>query len=77
MKKAIITSAVALSASQKKSVAAAIELKYGSDVVIEEVVDHAVIGGLKLTIDSLQIDASIAGKLNQLQSQLHESVHAE
>lgn len=69
MKHVTITSAVALSASQKKSLVEAIEKKHGKVTVTEEI-NPAVLGGIKVNIDTEQIDASVAHKLIQLQSKL-------
>lgn len=69
MKHVTITSAIALSASQKKSLVEAIEKKHGKVTVTEEI-NPAVLGGIKVNIDTEQIDASVAHKLIQLQSKL-------
>ncbi|MBP7875422.1 F0F1 ATP synthase subunit delta [Candidatus Woesebacteria bacterium] len=64
----IITSAVPLGDSQYRKLADAITEKHGS-IAIDEVVDPAVIGGIKLVIGSKEFDRTIAGRLNQLQKQ--------
>lgn len=69
MKKVTITSAVALSAAQRKTLADAIEKKHGKVELVEEI-NPAVLGGVKVTIDSEQIDATVAAKLKQVQNQL-------
>ena len=64
-----VTSAIALSDSQKKSLKAGLEKKYGA-ITMNEVVDEKVIGGLKVTVGSEQFDATLSAKLSQLRQNL-------
>ncbi len=65
-----ITTAVSLSAASLQKVKQAVEKKYGKDLVFVEQVDPEVVGGIKLRINSMQFDATVAHKLDQLQHQL-------
>ena len=65
-----ITTAVSLSKSQLKTVTDAIKAKYGADLSIEQLVDPEVVGGVKITIGSKQLDATIQNQLSYLKNQL-------
>jgi F0F1-type ATP synthase delta subunit len=75
MKKTVVTIITAsnLSSSQKKEVLAELEQKLGS-VELEEVVDPTVMGGLKIKLGNQEFDATVAGKLQRLESQVAEVV---
>lgn len=64
----VVTTAIPLTAQQYKTVADAVAQKHGS-IVIDEVVDPAVIGGIKIVIGSKEYDRTVAGRLRQLQKQ--------
>lgn len=68
-----ITTATKLSAEQLKTVTKLLSTKMGA-VEVEQVVDSSVIGGIKLSIGGQSFDATIAGKLEKLESQLPEAV---
>jgi F-type H+-transporting ATPase subunit delta len=70
MKIVTITTAVALTDTQLKSIVDAVTKKYGKSFEFKEVVDPEVIGGIRLTIGSVQLDSTISHKLNQLKNQL-------
>ncbi len=66
-----VTSAVELTSAQEKALAQAVKKKRNvSSVTIEKVVDPSVIGGLTVTIDSVEFDGTVAGKLEKIKSQL-------
>lgn len=66
-----VSTATALSAAQEKEIVAAVKEKHSvSSVTIEKVVDPNLIGGIKLTIDSVEYDGTVRGKLAKLTSQL-------
>lgn len=69
MPKVTVTSAVKLSSTQLKTIQDAFTKKFTS-VDLETVIDPQIIGGVKVTIGSKQIDASVQGKLNQLKQAL-------
>lgn len=70
MKTATITTAVALTDKQLKTIVDAVTKKYGKSYEFKQVVDPQVIGGIRLTIGSSQLDATVSHKLQQLQNQL-------
>jgi F-type H+-transporting ATPase subunit delta len=70
MKTVTITTAVALTDKQLKTIVDAVTKKYGKGHDVKQVVDPSVIGGVRLTIGSTQLDATVSHKLQQLQNQL-------
>lgn len=70
-----VTSAIELSKTQLDSIKAAVKQKHkAEDVVIETILDPSCIGGVKLTINSVEYDATVRGKLEQVRSQLFGSI---
>lgn len=69
MPKVTITSAVKLNAEQLQTIQAALTKKFKT-VDVNTVIDPTIIGGIKVTIGSRQIDASVEGKVNQLKQAL-------
>ncbi len=66
-----ITSAIELTKSQLDSIKAAVSQKHKVDeVVLDTIIDPSCIGGVKLTINSVEHDATVRGKLEQVRSQL-------
>lgn len=66
-----VTTAVELSSAQEKTIVTAVKKKHDvSSVTIEKVVDPSVIGGIKLTVNSVEYDGTVAGKLARAKSQL-------
>jgi F0F1-type ATP synthase delta subunit len=63
-----VTTAVPLTAAQYKKLATAISDKFGS-IVIDELVDPSVIGGIKIVVASKEYDHTIKAKLDQLHKQ--------
>lgn len=61
-----VTSAVALTATQSKDIAAALREALGKDPEIETEVDPSILGGVKVRIGSRLFDASVKSKLDQL-----------
>ena len=64
-----VTTAVKLSADQKKKLTTALKKKYDS-VDLNEVVSDKVGGGIKLTLGSKQIDNTVRAKLTQIRTKL-------
>ena len=64
-----VTTAVPLTAAQKKTISHALESKYGSNN-FEEIVDPSVIGGIRIVIGSQELDGTIAGKLARLKQHI-------
>lgn len=70
MTKVTVTTAIKLTDSQAKLVTTTLTKKIGKDITIENVVDPEVVGGVRLTVGSTQLDATISHKLDVLKSQL-------
>ncbi|MGB0837523.1 MAG: ATP synthase F1 subunit delta [Flavobacteriaceae bacterium] len=64
--RAIVTTAVPLSADLETKVLAKVKELTGKEAAIENVVDSSIIGGFILRIGDLQYDASISNQLNSL-----------
>ncbi|MFZ1721562.1 MAG: F0F1 ATP synthase subunit delta [Microgenomates group bacterium] len=72
--KVTITTAIPLSASQRKTVETGLSQKYSKQkVVITEEVDPQVVGGVRIRIGSLEYDRSVVNKLEQLRNTLTKS----
>lgn len=73
--KVTVTSAVELTNTQVKKIVDAVEKKYKeTNVDLKQVIDPSIIAGVKLTIGSEEIDATISSKLEQLHEQLKQSL---
>lgn len=73
--KVTVTSAVELTKVQVNKITDAIEKKHKeSTVELKQVVDPSVIAGLKLTVGSEEIDATVYSKLEKLHLQLKQSL---
>lgn len=70
MKHITVESAIKLSKEQTAGITDMLTKKFGKDVSIEWTVDESLIGGLRVTVNSTQIDLSIKGKLEQVRKQL-------
>lgn len=71
----ILTTAKAVSEVKKKAMAKALEQEYGyKKVNLIEVVDPHLIGGYKLQIEDLLIDASVQGRITQLRETLISNI---
>ncbi|SDS36004.1 F0F1 ATP synthase subunit delta [Microterricola viridarii] len=67
---ATVTSAVQLAPAQLQRLAAALSGSYGRELRINQVVDPAVLGGLRVQVGDDVIDGSIASRLNDVRIQL-------
>lgn len=70
---ATITTAQKLSAQQRSQVRELLQQKVGA-VTIEERIDPSVLGGLQISIGSQTLDATLAGKLQKMESQVPEVI---
>ena len=61
-----VTTATALTAAQKKGVAASLRTALGKDPEITTVVDPKILGGIKVRVGSRLFDASLKSKLDTL-----------
>jgi F-type H+-transporting ATPase subunit delta len=68
-----VTAAQELTSEQKKKITAAVEKKYGK-IELTEVIDPAVVAGLKVHVGSIEYDATAGGKLAQLRQELMERI---
>ncbi len=70
---ASVTSAEPLSAEQIKAVKSALKDAMGKDVLLDEKVDPALIGGLIVQVGSRMIDTSLRTKLNAMKYAMKEA----
>ncbi len=67
-----VTSAVELTAGQRKELSESLKEKLGSDVQLVEKVDQSILGGLIVKVGSRMIDTSLKTKLNALKYAMKE-----
>lgn len=68
-----VTSAVELSDSQLKKITETVEKKYPKHkIALETTIDSKIIGGVKLLIDAVEYDGTVAGKLDRLKQYLQK-----
>jgi len=72
--KARVTSAVELSAANKKTITDLVKAQIGGNIVLETKVDPNIIGGFVLTVGDRQIDDSIATSLKRLKNEFAHGV---
>ena len=67
-----ITSAAKMTSAESKKVTGALKalVEDGKEVVIEELVDPSILGGLKIQIDDRFIDLSVASKVQNVRKEL-------
>ena len=70
VKEGIVYSAIKLTPKQLASINEAIASKLGSKVSLSNVVDHRLLGGVKVAIDGKVFDSSLQAKLGDLQRTL-------
>ncbi len=68
--KIIVESAVPLDKQQLTLIEAILEKKVKETFTVEAIVNEEILGGLRITIGSTRIDASLKGKLDQVKKQL-------
>ena len=66
VKRAVARTATDMTAAQRKKLEAVLAKAVGSDVELEAEVDPALVGGIQLRIGSTLIDASVASKLDRM-----------
>ncbi len=69
-----IITAQELSPNQFKKIQQLLAKKYEAKLEYRQQVDPTVIGGIRVIVGSKEIDATVQGKLNQLQAQLMDLV---
>lgn len=70
IKRAVVKTAVALSAAQKKSFEEVVAKATSSSVELEEEVNEELIGGYILRVEDKQIDATVKSQLSKVKKQL-------
>ncbi len=68
-----VTSAVELDASVVEQVGAEIEKQTGQTIELKGEVDPAIIGGLKLQVGNMVLDASILNRLEKLRREVAQA----
>lgn len=66
----LVESAIPLSAAQEKELKTAIEKKYEKTLLIKNIVNPQLIGGLRLYLGDITIDSSILGKIERLKQKI-------
>lgn len=67
-----VTTAIKLTPDQRSSVEQVVSKKLGkTKFALTEQVDPSIIGGIRITIQSHQYDATVAARFTQLNEQLH------
>jgi len=72
--KATVTSATTLSEANKQQIISEVKSLSGGEVILQEKVDPALIGGFVLTVGDRQIDTSVASSLQKLKKDFAEKV---
>ncbi len=70
MIKAIVTTAINLSAKQRDSLKEGLEKALKDKVTLEETVDPQIVGGLRLRVGSQEFDGTVVSKLSQVRQHL-------
>jgi F-type H+-transporting ATPase subunit delta len=70
---ALVTSAVELSAEERREIADRLSKRLGAEVSLQSVVDRRIIGGVKVQYGDHLIDASVATRLQQLRRRLADA----
>ncbi|MCB2081652.1 MAG: ATP synthase F1 subunit delta [Rickettsiales bacterium] len=68
-----VVSAVALGSKESKQLAATLEKSTGKRVALNQRVDDSLLGGMRVTVGSVMVDASLAGKLQRLKLHLKQT----
>ncbi|HAB93704.1 MAG TPA: ATP synthase F1 subunit delta [Lachnospiraceae bacterium] len=74
IEEAIVTSAVALSDEQIRSLKAKLEKMSGKTVLLTQKVDSSVLGGLRVEIGGKLLDGTVMGRLADLRKKVSETV---
>jgi F-type H+-transporting ATPase subunit delta len=72
---AVVTSARALSATTKKQLLQSLTKATGKTVKLNLKEDASVLGGLRVEVGSMRLDATLAGALNAMREQLFAPTH--
>ncbi|MBU1131967.1 ATP synthase F1 subunit delta [Patescibacteria group bacterium] len=69
---ALVESAIALTPTQEKALVKVIKEKIDKQIVLRNIINPGLIGGLKVTVGDTELDCSIRGKLERLKRQIQE-----
>jgi len=67
---ATVTVATPLDADQQKRLSAALSSQYGRDIRLNEIVDPAILGGMRVQVGAEVIDGTISNRISSLRLQL-------
>jgi F-type H+-transporting ATPase subunit delta len=67
---ATVTSAVALSAAQRARLERSLAAQHGREVLVDVVIDPAILGGLRVQVGDEVVDGTVAARLSDLRLQL-------
>jgi len=71
MTKVVVSTAIELSDKQRSAITAALAAKTGSpDIAPDFVTDPSVLGGIKVIIDSQELDGTLRARLDKVEHQL-------
>lgn len=71
---AVVTSAVELTEEKKKALKDKLEKVSGKTVSLVTKVNPAVVAGLKVEIEGVEIDGTISGRLNEISKRLNDTI---
>ena len=66
----VVESVVPLTTEMEKAINQIVEKKIGSSVVLRNVINESLLGGLKIIIGDRVIDGSVYGKINRLEKKI-------
>lgn len=69
-----VASPYGLSSTQKDKLQKGLTKKYGSELLIKEIIDPSLVAGLRIRINDREYDGSIKGQLTKLHQQLKTSL---
>ncbi len=72
---AVVTTAVELAPEMAEKVKKMLEEQTESTIILKQVVDPKIIGGLVVRIDDFLFDASIIGQINRLKSEFSQNLY--
>ncbi len=71
---AVVTSAVELTEEKKKALKDKLEKVSGKTVSLVTKVNPAVVAGLKVEIEGVEIDGTVSGRLNEISKRLNDTI---
>ncbi len=71
---AVVTSAVALSSEQLKTLENKLSGMTGKTVILSQKLDSKVLAGIKVELEGKQLDGTVSGRLDSMQKKLNEII---